>query len=187
MKCGKEKFKLITIICIFYCFLFLLEPNYMLDSDNFYSNLENHSNSILPKSSGYWSYYSIYIKDDGPGGNGSWAWAESQPWCSGSGNWSHPYIIENITINAQNQFNPLIIEDSNVYFIIRNCTIFNLNYDVETYAGIKLSKVSNGTLINNTCINNDCKGILLSECSPRLSGNGSASSQIRNRFSCAHN
>ncbi|MHA1652226.1 MAG: right-handed parallel beta-helix repeat-containing protein [Candidatus Helarchaeota archaeon] len=77
---------------------------------------------------------------------------------SGYGNITHPYIIENRIINASGLgVNGIHIQNTDAYFIIRNCTITNVD---EGYAGIKLEQVVNGMISNNT-INNTDHGIRL--------------------------
>ena len=79
----------------------------------------------------------------------NWTWAETQSWCSGSGIWNDPYIIENLKINGSGTEKGIDIVQSNVYFIIQDCLIYN------SQTGIYLQDVSNSRLINNNCSNND--------------------------------
>ncbi|TFG10027.1 MAG: hypothetical protein EU535_08585, partial [Promethearchaeota archaeon] len=81
-------------------------------------------------------------------------------WCSGSGVWNDPYIIDGLRIDGAGSGNCITINNSNVYFIIRNCVVYNAGFDWYD-AGIKLENTSNGTLINNNCSNNGRLGILL--------------------------
>ncbi|MFX1600993.1 MAG: NosD domain-containing protein, partial [Promethearchaeota archaeon] len=129
-------------------------------SDNFITNdnyLEfNEKDQVQINQSGFWNLTGnpIYIDGNVTGvGAHNWTWAEAQPWCYGSGTWSHPYIIENVTIDGQGSGNCIFIENSDVYFIIRNCT-FNNSGSNNWNAGIKLANVDNGKIINNTCYDN---------------------------------
>ncbi len=71
---------------------------------------------------------------------------------SGSGNITHPWIIENKVFNLTGQGKHGIhIEDTSAYFIVQNCIIFGAIGD--NY-GIFLDNVDNGQLINNTCSSN---------------------------------
>ncbi len=79
----------------------------------------------------------------------NWTWAETQSWCSGSGIWNDPYIIENLKINGSGTEKGIDIVQSNVYFIIQDCLIYNSD------TGIYLQDVTNSRLINNNCSNND--------------------------------
>lgn len=76
----------------------------------------------------------------------------------GSGNITHPWIIENKVFNLTGQSKHGIhIEDTTAYFIVRNCLIFGASGD--NY-GIFLDNVDNGQLINNT-LNSNRVGIEL--------------------------
>ena len=92
----------------------------------------------------------IFIDDTATGiGAHNWTWAESQSWCSGSGTWSDPYILENLNIDGFGLVSCIEIYNSYSYFIIRNCTVYNAVNE-----GIKLENTKNGTLSNNICFNN---------------------------------
>lgn len=102
----------------------------------------------------------IHIDDDDINAH-DWAWtALMKYWCTGSGTYNDPYIIKDLIINGQNSSSCINIEDSNAYFRIENCTVYNAsnsNYD----AGIKLENVYNGTLIDNNCSYSNKYGIYL--------------------------
>jgi parallel beta-helix repeat protein len=107
------------------------------------------------KSSGFWNLTKFVI-DDAGGGDYNWTEAEAELWCSGSGTYSDPYFIENITIDGQGSGTALEIRNSeSFYFIIKNCTFFNSS------TGIKFYNVSLGNLRNNTVVNNSNTGIHL--------------------------
>ena len=59
----------------------------------------------------------IHIDDNEPTKNWSIT-AATYDWCTGSGTWNHPYIIENITIDGQNVYNCIRIDNSDLYFTI---------------------------------------------------------------------
>ena len=86
-------------------------------------------------------------------------------WVTGSGTWTDPYVIEDITIDAQGSGSGILIENTDEYFIIRNCTIYDTsqwNYVTEGYdAGIKLENTDNGTIYNNTIYDTEYAGIYL--------------------------
>ena len=88
----------------------------------------------------------------------NWTTTKSAGICSGNGTFTEPYVIEDLVIDAEGLGNGVLINNSNVYFKIENCTVYNswgyLN------AGIKLLNVKNSQLINNTVNNNYC-GIFL--------------------------
>jgi parallel beta-helix repeat protein len=107
-----------------------------------------------------WTFQSPIHIDDSPASPINWAWAETQPWCSGSGTFSEPYIIDGLNITARGVANGILIENSNKYFIVQNCKLFESgsgDYD----AGIHLNHVGNGTIINNNCSFNNNYGIYL--------------------------
>ncbi len=90
-------------------------------------------------------------------------WSETKQtydWCDGEGTWEEPYIIENVTINANNsEFCILINNSLTEPFIIRNCKFLNSSID---YGAIELINTNNGTiLLNNISLNNGI-GIRLS-------------------------
>ncbi len=114
-----------------------------------------------PKSSGFWVMGPLHIDDNG-GGDYTWATAVGQVWCSGDGSLNTPYLLENITIDAGGTESGILIEDSNgKYFTIRNCTVMNAGTNLMANAGIKLLTSSNGTVVENNCLNNIKSGIYL--------------------------
>ncbi|MEM4307985.1 MAG: NosD domain-containing protein [Thermoplasmata archaeon] len=88
------------------------------------------------------------------------ATAESWP---GDGTQNNPYIIDGYEINANGGSYGIWIENTDVYFVIRNCNITNAsNSGSAPYgSGIALNNVQNGTIENNTCTNSK-RGIYLS-------------------------
>ncbi len=110
------------------------------------------------------------VIDDAGFGDLTWTEATLLPFCSGSGTWSDPYIIENIHFQSLNLKTCLTIRDSNAFFIIRNC-IFE-HYGLEN--GLRLSDADNGNLIDNDCSYNNGNGIgifLYSSENHTISGN----------------
>ncbi|MFX1571592.1 MAG: nitrous oxide reductase family maturation protein NosD [Promethearchaeota archaeon] len=99
-------------------------------------------NDVKIKNMGYWVISPFLIDDTVPGSD--WAWAVSQPWCNLI---DGVYVIENVTVDGQNSGNCIHIKNSNVHFIIRNCTIYNA--DFYSGAGILFEDVNNSYLINN--------------------------------------
>jgi parallel beta-helix repeat protein len=118
---------------------------------------EDLINSIFDlRCAGFWNNFTfIHIN------NLNWTTASSYDWCSGSGTWLDPYLIENMIINASTS--PvgcgIFIENSvNAYFTIRNVTIF------EGTNGIKLENTNRGTLENNELSDNIESGIYVENC-----------------------
>ncbi|MBD3255758.1 MAG: hypothetical protein GF383_11745 [Candidatus Lokiarchaeota archaeon] len=101
----------------------------------------------VPKISGYWSVDFIHI-------DGNWSdAARDLEYISGAGNWTHPYLIENVTIDAVGTGSGILIENTNEYFTIKNCTITN-SEATGSDAGINLDNVHNGTIYLNNCTDN---------------------------------
>ena len=98
------------------------------------------------KASEFWVLpYTIHI-------DSNWSDTESTyDWCTGSGTWDDPYLIENVTVDAHNSGSSIFLENSDDYFIIHNCTVINSQESgYSGYpAGIKLNHVSNGTIFQN--------------------------------------
>ncbi|MFX1378057.1 MAG: nitrous oxide reductase family maturation protein NosD [Promethearchaeota archaeon] len=69
--------------------------------------------------------------------------------CTGSGTYSDPYIIEDLIIDGGCSGYGISIENSNVYFKIENCSIYNVEWGAD--AGIRLLNVNNSQLIGNDC------------------------------------
>ncbi len=115
-----------------------------------------------PKKSGYWTVNYIHV-------NNNWTLTNSTyTWCHGAGTWSNPYVIENVTINAANSptGSGIYIQNSpsNIYFIIRNCSVTNARNKTYSYdgdSGIRLYSVYNGKIIENNCSYNNYSGISL--------------------------
>ena len=130
----------------------------------FSSNLTqtNHDQQLfIPKNSGY-VVSPIIIN-----GNSGWfPLASSEPWCTGSGTSGSPYIIENITIDAQGIDNCIEIIGSSLNFIIRNCTFLNSGTrgGFGGDAGIRLESVNNGKIIDCRITNNGNDGIFMRFC-----------------------
>ncbi len=123
----------------------LLTPSFFIHS---WMNVGNNS---LPekeeftglKDSAFWILSSpIHIDNN-------WsATASTYDWCSGLGTPQSPYIIENVTIDAQSEGSCIYIKNSyNEYFVIANCLLINAEASGGA-AGIKLDWVHNGTIVN---------------------------------------
>ncbi|MFX0071309.1 MAG: nitrous oxide reductase family maturation protein NosD, partial [Candidatus Hermodarchaeota archaeon] len=104
--------------------------------------------------------------------NSGWVDFRNAGNCTGNGTYSEPYVIEDLIIDGGGSDSCILIENSNVYFKIENCTVYNSGYwDGEDDAGIKLQGVSNGTLISNNASYNYF-GIILAESNNNtISGN----------------
>ncbi|XOB46885.1 MAG: NosD domain-containing protein [Candidatus Nealsonbacteria bacterium] len=74
--------------------------------------------------------------------------AAAYDWCTGLGTYEDPYVIKNLIIDANQSDSCILIENTEEYFVIENCTVFN--FGKKWKAGIELSYVGNGTIIHNT-------------------------------------
>jgi len=111
----------------------------------------------------------IHIDDESPIIN--WTVAKKDGICTGNGTYSDPYIIEDLEIDGEGSGSCIWIDNSEVYFRIENCTLFNSGEGFHD-AGIKLVNVNNGQMLNNNCSNNNNKGIRLWNCNNSIiSGN----------------
>ncbi len=146
----KEIVLIFLSIILGFSVLINLNLNYYQDKTN--GNSKSDSELKLKRAE-FWEPGPIEIDDDDPLKNWSIT-AATYNWCIGSGTWKDPYIIENVTIDGQNSNNCIRIDNSNVYFTIRNCTLIN------GLGGIRLENVMNGRLINNNCSFNQ-QGIYL--------------------------
>ena len=100
----------------------------------------------------------------------NWTATKSAGICTGNGTYSEPYVIEGLVIPGEYSRSCILIQNSDVYFRIENCTLFDSGGSSGN-AGIKLSNVNNSQLIDNDCSNN-AEGIYLIGCyNTTISGN----------------
>ncbi len=144
-------------LCIHHIFLIQNSQNYCIES---IENRENNDFKLLNN----WDLTGspIFINDTDPLYNWSKT-SNDNPWCTGSGTWNDPYIIANVTINGQNMSSCIEISNSNVFFKIVNCTLYNsIKGEAPSQeAAIKIFKSNNGIIMNNTCFSNPYAGIQL--------------------------
>ncbi len=120
----------------------------------------------------------IHIDDTNPSMN--WSVARDAEICTGNGTYSEPYVIEDLVIDGGGSGDCILIENSDVYFRIENCTVYNSEIypDIENwwynlwnhFAGIRLSNVNNSLLIDNDCYSNN-DGIHVDGFNNTISGN----------------
>ncbi|TFF89390.1 MAG: hypothetical protein EU548_07555, partial [Promethearchaeota archaeon] len=102
----------------------------------------------------------IHINDDGLNAV-DWETTEKlNLWCSGSGTFSDPYLLEGLDINASDSESCIFIENSNAYFIIQNCQVYNSGTKADD-AGIKLENTTNGLITYVNFSSHKRNGILL--------------------------
>lgn len=134
--------------------------NNLLDNDWCIYEIESSGNNIeFNDCSAPTVDLPIFIDGTATGvGAHNWTWVEQQSWFGGGlGTEQEPYFIENLKISGFGIFNLNGIEvlNSNVYFIIQGCQIYNAR------TAILLEGVNNSLIYNNNCSNNNRKGISL--------------------------
>ncbi|TKJ23308.1 MAG: hypothetical protein CEE43_04015 [Promethearchaeota archaeon Loki_b32] len=101
----------------------------------------------------------------------NWTAAEAAGICTGNGTYSNPYIIEDLVIDGGGSGSCIMIENSDVYFRIENCSVYNSGGYPNAGAGIQLNNVTKGKLVINNCTSN-AYGISLYDCNNNtISGN----------------
>ncbi len=141
-KFGEFKIIILLILGFLFAFLPLFATNLNLKNSDF-SDIISIDNENLKTSA---LSAPIYINDNNPSAN--WSVAEGLGLCTGSGNYTHPYVIEDLVIDGGGSGSCILIENSNVYFRIENCTLYNAGI---FGAGIELYRVDNGQLVENNC------------------------------------
>ncbi len=145
-------FRTLILFLIFLSIANLISMKNWVETDQEDFNIEPYN----LKQAGFWNNLTfIHIT------NLNWTIANETDWCSGSGTWGDPYLIENMIINASDSpigYGILIENSINVYFKIKNITIF------EATDGIKLENTNNGAIIGNTLSDNVGSGIKMINC-----------------------
>jgi parallel beta-helix repeat protein len=174
MNLKKKQIFLVVLIIVSFSIPFFSVNYLKLTNTKKIQNTYNYD----PRSSQWVLTSPITVNESDPTQN--WAnTAASEPWCSGSGIWSDPYVIDDVTIDLQNGDNSCIsVFDSNVYFQIKDCTLLNAGWGTFNNAGIFLSNTNNGQLISNNCSSHEYVGIYLDQCDNNtISGNIASDNQ----------
>ncbi len=151
---AKSKIIILITLGIVFILLTINSTNLILDTGNSYPCSEYSNDISFIKENLKTSQVSEPIFIDG---NSGWVDFKNDGNCTGSGTYSDPYIIEDLVIDgrgSKNGENCIWIENSNVYFTIENCTLYNAISQFppgEYKAGIKLSNVNNSLIIMNNC------------------------------------
>jgi len=140
---AKSKIKILIILGILFALLPMITVNLSFITGNSNKSSE-HSDKINLKISAVSE--KIHIDNN-------WTAAKSVGICTGSGTYSDPYIIEDLEIDGGGTGSCISIVDSDVYFKIQNCTLFNSGANMPN-SGITLINVNNSQLINNNCSSN---------------------------------
>ena len=162
----KKPFQIVCFLLIFIISLGIgirQVNNYDINNEIINDNNQNEYKTII-ETSGFWTPGIISI-DDTDWGNTDWDTIDDNPWCSGAGTWADPYIIENVSIDAQDSGSCILIQNSRKYFRIENCTLIGSESGslYNPQGGIKTYNTTNGLMINNNCSNNNGAGIVISE------------------------
>ena len=167
----KSKAKTKVIVLIILGLLFALVPSISINlsflMDNRNKNLrcndkiafDNENLKIATKSG------KIHID-----GNSGWVDFRNDGNCMGNGTYSEPYVIEDLLIDGEDSGSCILIENSDVYFKIENCTLYN-SESGRNNAGITLSNTSNAHIIDNYCLNNNDGIYLTASNNNTISGN----------------
>jgi parallel beta-helix repeat protein len=95
----------------------------------------------------------------------NWTAAKAAGICTGSGTYLDPYVIKNLVINGGGTESCIFIENSQVYFTIKNCRLNNAYGDAGPHGGgIYFINVSNGYIFDNQVNDNTFVGINLAGC-----------------------
>ena len=162
-KRKKEIFLLLPVLYILITTFFI--SGNLIDQNQPYhkGNIEFESKRSNLEFAGIYTNITI---DDRPGSQNNWAWAGSQPWCSGTGTVLDPYIIKSHILNMSSSSHGISITNStSSYFVIRNSIIqWNQLTNTMKMTGIFLGNTTKGQIVNNT-VYDLTKGIHLNNCS----------------------
>ena len=134
-------------------FSIFLEPNNLSQIANFFyqpASSENANTSIHPKlivEYGY-SHPKIYIN-----GNNQFTAENGVSNPSALGTEGDPFIIENWIIDAGGSGSAIFIENTNKYFRIENCTVYNSGNTIDVDSNVKFDNVTNGQISWNNLSN----------------------------------
>jgi parallel beta-helix repeat protein len=156
---NKILYLLFSVLIIFIIFI-NIDGNINKNSELLIGdNLETENiinREFSPKMSGVMNYR-IHI-------DGNWSFtAGNYSWCTGTGTWSDPYMIQDLIMDGGGINSSIVIENTYRPFKIDNITIYNSGGTPE--AGINLKNVDNGTIVNCNISNNNGYGISLSNLS----------------------
>ncbi len=117
---------------------------------------------LIPGSAGTYDEFPLWRDTNHPlhiVGNNGWAACLSAGNCSGSGTEVDPYVLKGRWYDAKGVTSGIWIENSSVFFLIRNCLANGSA--AWPHAGIRISNATNGILDLNNCSKNSGPGIYL--------------------------
>jgi parallel beta-helix repeat protein len=145
---AKAKIIILIALGILFALLPLITVNLSFITGNSNKSSEDNDDSNLDNKNPKISEVSGKIHIDN-----NWTAAKAAGICTGNGTYSNPYIIEDLVIDAGGSGSCIRIENSDLYFRIENCTLYNSEWS-HSNAGIHLYNVDNGILIDNNCSSN---------------------------------
>ncbi len=175
MKSNKNLKVFLIILGIIFVVSTVISNDFSNKSDNISSNdeISEVKNNTNLKTADFWLKAGGFAIDEYGVEGITWSqFNDTNNFCNGAGTWSDPYVIENVTFDAALSSYPfnqwcLSIKNSEVPFIINNCTIKN-----SQQWGMELYNVSNSLIINNNITNNGHSGIFARESNNNtISGN----------------
>jgi parallel beta-helix repeat protein len=145
---AKSKILILIALGILFALLPIITANLSFIAGNNKKSSEYSDNSNLDNKNLKISTISEKIHIDN-----NWTAVKAAGICTGEGTYSEPYIIEDLVIDGAGSGSCILIENSDIYFKIENCTLYNSGSGWD-YAGIRFQYVSNSQLINNNCSSN---------------------------------
>jgi len=151
---GKRHIKVYCwIFAIMMCSSSAIIRQYTSDIDH----LSNLSNSSMKNEAKYTLPSKFNVKSSTVvgritiDGDAAWLVAKANGICTGNGTYSETYIIQNFVVDGEEGGPCIWIQGSTMFFKIENCTTFNSGGAGWENAGITLTNVINGQLIDNNC------------------------------------
>ncbi|MFX1346574.1 MAG: nitrous oxide reductase family maturation protein NosD, partial [Promethearchaeota archaeon] len=141
MKSNLKIIPIILAVGIFFTFSMFSNDNLNFNTGNSDENVDKEKIQISAVSG------KIHID-----GNSGWVDFKNDGNCTGNGTYSEPYVIEDLVIDGGGSGSCIWIENTNVYFKIENCTLYNFG------TGINLRNVTNSLIIDNNANANNIGG-----------------------------
>jgi len=150
--------KIVKMNSILFALLPIISTNFSFTTSDSYKNFQYNHDIALDNENLKLSAVSGKIHIDN-----NWTAAKAAGICTGEGTYSDPYVIQNLEIDGGGSGSCIWIENSRVYFEIKNCRLFNAIY-FSNAGGICLWNVSNGYVVDSQVSDNGYVGINLLGC-----------------------